>query len=174
MTTDVLAPAEGVEGGQRGRHRRGRRRGAIVAVYTAAALVATGGIGYAFWSASGSGPGAAKATTATALTVVAGTADPQLYPGATGDVFFSVTNPNLYNVEVNAATASSVTGTSDDTNCPATNFTLNAGSVTAVTINAGLTGTVKVTNGITMVSTAPNACQGVTVTVSGSVSGTQV
>jgi hypothetical protein len=174
MTTDVLATAEGVEDSRRGRHRRGRRRKAVVAVYTAAALIATGGVGYAVWSASGSGPGAAAAISAQPLVVVAGTTTPDLYPGATGDVFFSVTNPNPYNVEVDAATLSSIDGTSDDPNCPGTNFTLNGGSVTAVTINAEQTAAVTVTGGITMETTAPDACQGVTVDVFGSVSGTQV
>jgi hypothetical protein len=174
MTTYVLPAAQAAEGGQRGRHRRRRRR-AVVAVYTAAAVVATGGIGYAMWTASGSGPGQAKAVTKQALTVVAGSASAQLYPGGTGDVVFSVTNPNPYNVSVNAWSGGAVSSTSDTTNCPATNFTLNAGTITATTVNGGNgTGTVTVANGITMVSAAPDACQSVTVTVNATLTGTQV
>jgi hypothetical protein len=49
---------------------------------------------YALWSANGTGTGAARATSATSLTVTAGSASADLYPGAAGNVVFSVTNPN--------------------------------------------------------------------------------
>jgi len=172
MTTHVQVSAE-AEGSPDTGHRRRRRGAALIAASTAVAVVAVASVGYAFWLASGSGSGAAKATTALPLGVVAGTvpASAHLYPGATGDVVFSVTNLNPYNVQVTAASLSSVTGVAG---CLAGHFTLNPGTVAPVTINVSSTGTVTVTGGITMNLTAPDACQGVTVAVSGTVSGTQV
>jgi hypothetical protein len=172
MTTHVQVSADAAEGITDGDRRR-RRRAALIAAGAAIAVGVTGGIGYAVWLASGSGPGAAQATSAQALSVVAGTvpASAHLYPGATRDVVFDVTNPNPYNVQVTSATLSTVTGVGG---CPAGEFTVNPGSVTPVTINASSTQTVTVTGGLTMKLSAPDGCQGVTVTVSGTVSGTQV
>jgi hypothetical protein len=172
MTTHVLPAAVAGERGSRGRRRR--RAGVVIAAYTAVAVVAAAGVGYALWTASGTGSGEAKAKSAVALTVSAGTASAQLYPGASGDVVFSLTNPNPYNVSLTGWSGATVTSTSDTVGCPASNFTINAGSITPTTITGSNgTGTVTVTNGITMVSAAPNACQGVTVTVNATLTGIQ-
>jgi hypothetical protein len=173
VTSHIMAAAESAQGGDAGRHRRhGRRRTAIVAACSAVAIGVPAVLGHAGWWVSGPGDGDAQARTAQTLIVVAGGASAQLYPGATGDVVFSVYNPNAYDVEIDAASLLGVTGTSDG-GCPTSEFTLNVGSVTAVTIDAGQTGPVTVTGGVTMTSTAPDGCQGVTVTVSGTVSGGQ-
>lgn len=138
-------------------------------------LLLPAGVGYALWTASGNGNGEARSRSAIALTVAAGTASAQLYPGSTGDVVFTVTNPNPYRVSVTAWSGASVTGTSDSVNCPASNFSLNSGSFGAATIDGGgASATVTVTGGITMNSAAGNGCQGVTVTVNGTVTGSQV
>ena len=149
--------------------KRSRRRVSLVAWGVTLALPAAGAV--ALWSAGGTGDGAAQARSAVNLEVAAGTTTPDLYPGATGNVVFAVTNPNPYAVSVTSATLTSVTGTTD---CPGTNFTLNGSTVTATTIAAGGTATVTATGGITMNSSAGDACQGVTVAVTGSLSGTQV
>ncbi len=64
----------------------GRDRWSAVALFTAVVVAGTAGFGFAMWSASGIGSGQAKATTAVALTLSAGTASAQLYPGWSGDV----------------------------------------------------------------------------------------
>jgi len=151
------------------------RRGAAVALFTAVVVVFTAGLGYGLWSASGTGNGEARAATAVTLTVSTGTASAQLYPGASGDVVFSVTNPNPYDVSVSAWSGASVTSTSDETNCPTSNFALSVGSITPTTVNGGSgTGTVTVAGGVSMVSGAPDGCQGETVTVSATLTGTQL
>jgi hypothetical protein len=145
---------------------------AVVLVATTALLPVGAGVAYGLWSASGSGDGSAMAQTAQALMVTAGSASAQLYPGASGDVVFEVTNPNDYAVTVDSGSLTSVTG---PTGCGAEYFSLPLGAVpvAATAIAAGATATVTVVDGITMLSTAPDACQGVTVTVSGTLSGSQ-
>jgi hypothetical protein len=151
----------------------GHRPSRVVAVVATAALLPVGaGVAYGLWSASGSGDGSAKAQIAQALTVTAGTASAQLYPGASGDVVFDVTNSNDYGVTVDSGTLSSVTATSD-AGCGVDQFSLSAGTVASTAIAGGASATVTVVGGITMLSAAPDACQGVTVTVSGTLSGTQ-
>lgn len=147
------------------------RRWTGVAAWSATLLVPAG-VGYALWSASGTGPGSSKAITAQDLTVSGGSATAQLYPGASGNVVFSVTNPNPYAVDVTAATLDSISAVTG-IGCAATDFTLNGGTVTATSISANATATVVVSAGITMKTTAPDGCQGVTVTVTGTVTGTQ-
>ena len=147
--------------------------GRAAAVIGAAGLLSlTAGIAYGLWSASGTGPGAARAQTAQALAVSAGTAGAQLFPGSTGDVIFSVSNPNSYAVRVEAATMSAVTGTSSGS-CGADQFTLSSGTVTPTTIPPGGAADVTVAGAIGMVLSAPDACQGVTVSVTGTLTGSQ-
>jgi hypothetical protein len=109
---------------------------------------------------------------AQALAVAPGTASGQLYPGATGDVVFRVTNTTRGPVRVDTATLSRVSGTTG-AGCLASHFTVNSGRVTPVVIRAEETRTVTVTGGITMDFDAPDACQGVTVTVPGKLVGSR-
>jgi hypothetical protein len=138
--------------------------------WTVALVLPAGiGVGYAGWGSSGTGQGEAKATTAASLQVAPGAASSQLYPGATGDVKFSVTNPNTYPVTVTGWNTVSITGT-DKAGCTAAHFTLNTGTITSPTVAAGATSTVTVTGGIAMTSGAPDACQGAAVTVNATLS----
>lgn len=130
---------------------------------------------YAYWTASGSGPGSGHSQTAQALTVTGGTASADLYPGKTGVVVFSVTNPNTYGVSVTGATISSVSGISGAAgSCAASDFTLGTGTVNATSIAAGATVTVTLNGALTMKTTAGDGCQGAVVSLGGAVSGTQV
>ena len=149
--------------------RRARRRTAIVAWGATLALPAAAA--FALWSAQGTGGGEAEARNAVALQVAAGNASAQLYPGGTGDVVFSVTNPNPYAVRVTGPTLSTVTGTAG---CDVTNFTVNTPTVVATNVPAGGTAVVTATGGLTMKTTALDACQGVVVAVTGTLSGSQV
>src|SRR3954452_23841610 len=84
----------------------------------AVAVVVTGGVAWALWSASGSGSGTAKALTAQTVTVTAATGTADLYPGyALGDVYFNVTNNNPYPVRFTSITPGTITS-SNQAACP--------------------------------------------------------
>jgi hypothetical protein len=160
----------------RGRHaaqkeenNRKRRYVALFAWFMA--LVLPAGLGYAGWSTSGTGAGAAKATQATSIIVGAGSASAQLYPGAKGDVQFSVQNPNTYPVKVTGWVTPGVTGTDKGAACGPENFTVDpAAPFTAVDVAPGATVTVTVPNGVTMVAAAGDGCQNAAVTVNATLS----
>ncbi|MFC5381764.1 hypothetical protein [Aquipuribacter nitratireducens] len=139
-----------------------RRRTSLVAWCLALALPAAAAA--ALWSVGGSGPGQGRATTAQDLVVTAGTASSQLYPGGAGDVVFDVANPNPFPVTVTGANLGTVTGVAA---CSAANFTTGAGTVTPVSIAANASATVTVVGGLQMLTSAGDGCQGVTVTVDG-------
>ena len=63
---------------------------------TAMFLIVGLGVAIAAWLVTGSGNGAAKAGELTTINVNAGTADRSLYPGGTGSLELSVTNPNTW------------------------------------------------------------------------------
>jgi len=175
----ILPTGSARPSGLLGRAARAPRSGArltVVSAYTALAVMVTAGLGYAAWTATGSGSGGAEARTAQALTVAAGSTTADLYPGVAGAVVFSVTNPNPYDVSVTSASITSiasVTGAGAG-GCTADDFTTNTGSVSATTVPAGGTATVTLVGGLSMDLAAGDGCQGVTVTVAGTVSGTQV
>ena len=129
------------------------------------ALAIPAGVGYAGWSTSGNGDGAAKATSVAGLEVSAGSAVGQLYPGASGDVQFRVKNPNPYPVSVTGWTGANVRGTTDNANCGKDYFSLTGGTLATTSIPSGATVTVTVAGAVTMSDQAPDACQGVGVTV---------
>jgi hypothetical protein len=143
-------------------------------VIVAVCLVTLGGIAAALWSATGSGSGRARATTAQSVTVNATTGAADLYPGFTGgDLFFTLTNPNLYGVTFSSMSAGTVTS-SDPTNCPASNVTV--GSATGLSLPVGgsaTSGTLSIADVVSMASAAPNGCQGVTFDVAVTLTGTQ-
>src|SRR4051794_24835887 len=90
----------------------------------AVAVVVTGGVAWALWSAAGSGSGNAKALTAQTVTVTAATGAADLYPGyALGDVYFTVTNNNPYPVRFTSMTSGTITSSNQGA-CPASNLTV--------------------------------------------------
>jgi hypothetical protein len=153
-------------------NRIGERTMPGIPVYAAAALAGIGLLANPLSPAWGFGLSAQEERGGQALAVAPATVTEQLYPGATGDVVYRVTNTNSVPVRVDA-TLSRVTGT-DSAGCPARHFTVKSGGVTPVTIPAGQTATVTVIGGVTMDLDAPDACQGVTVTVPGKVFGTTI
>ena len=132
-----------------------------------------GTMAYALWSSTGTGSGNAKALSAQAITVTAATGAADLYPGFTqGDVFFTVTNTNPYAVTFTGMTAGTVVS-GDPTNCPASNVTV-ANPTISVAVAAGATNASKsIADVVTMVSGAPDGCQGVTFTIPLTLTGSQ-
>lgn len=149
------------------------RKQRIFAALGIAALVAGGGVAYASWSATGSGSGAARATSAVPLVVTSGTTTADLYPGFTqGDVFLTVNNPNPYPVRITSLTPGTITTSAPA--CAATNITILPVTGLSVLVPAATAAAaVTVPNVVTMGTGAPDACQGVTFTIGVTVAGIQ-
>ena len=144
-----------------------------------ASLAAGAGIAYAAWSASGSGSGAARALTAQGLTVNAvtpGAGAASLYPGGpAGWVYFSITNPNPYSVNITHLNWGTPTST-DTADCPNSNISVDAGAPTTVNLTVpanGTSGAFQVFGVLDMSHSAPDGCQGVVFNVPVTVTGTQ-
>lgn len=146
---------------------------AAVATTTVVA-VSSVGVGYALWLSNGTGGARAEALEAVNITVDAATGAADLYPGFTGgDVYFTLTNTNPYPVTFTSMTTGAVTS-GDPTNCPSSNVTVAAKSGLSLTVAANSTSpTMSVTNVATMVSGAPDGCQGVAFTVAVTMVGSQ-
>lgn len=164
--------------GPRAAHRMPRSRRRLV-VFGAVGAVAVTGVGTAMaaWLAQGTGPANSKAITATDLTISAGTASADLYPGATGAVYLTVSNPNPYAVALTQASFGTVTTTPlSGKTCAASYITpVSAGPVTISTVNlAAHAGpqTVTIPNALRMDSTAEDGCQGASFSVVVTLSGT--
>jgi hypothetical protein len=147
-----------------------------VVAATAAALVLGAGVGVAAWSSSGTGSAGAKATTLQAVTVTAGTTSAQLYPGGTGDVVLSVTNPNPFPVKITQVSQDTSAGkyvSSDQgSNCTDANATHPTGvtlttatGAPLATVAASSTGTVTLTGKAAMSNASDNLCQGATFSI---------
>lgn len=153
-----------------------RRRSALVVGSIIGAIALTGGIAYGLWSTTGAGFGSAHSRTAQALTVTAAvspTAD--LYPGGTGALQFTVTNPNPYSVTLTTFTTSTITS-ADQTNCPASNVTATASGTlgTPIVVAANATSSAQSASGlVAMGNSAPNGCQGIVFTITMTLTGTQ-
>lgn len=150
------------------------------------AVGSAGTAAYAYWSAEGSGTAAVKSTTAQPLVVAASAVVAQgLYPGRTVGLGFTLSNPNIYPVELTMLTGLAITS-SDETGCPAgTHLSvppevttgLSAGgyvlpSPVAVPADASAV-PAELANLITMGTTAPDGCQSKTFTVELAFSGSQ-
>ncbi len=151
------------------------RRKKITSIVIAGLIMAAGGITYSMWTATGSGPGQAKALTAVALTVNAATGTADLYPGFSGgDVYFTLTNTNPYGVNFTSMTAGAVTS-SDPSGCPATNVTVASAGSLNLSVGANATAVPEsIADVVSMASAAPNGCQGAIFTIALTLTGSQV
>jgi hypothetical protein len=110
-----------------------RRAGAILAALVLVIVGST--LAYANWVARGIGFGTAKTISAVSLTVVADTSHaPDLYPGASGAIYFSITNPNPYPVTLTSATVGTPHNQDTASACQAstngtTNLTVTGGAI---------------------------------------------
>jgi hypothetical protein len=144
-----------------------RKKKVAILAGALAALLAVG-VAFATWTATGTGSGRATAITAQALTVTASTGTADLYPGFTqGDLYFTVTNPNPYGVDLTNFTSGAVTS-SDQANCPASNVTVTGSGTITPTLHVNgntTTAQTSIPNIVTMALAAPDGCQGVQFTV---------
>ena len=129
----------------------------------------------AAWVTNGSGPGYAKAQTASNLTLsdasASTTAD--LYPGATGSVKLKVTNPNPFPVRITsvAKQASAITSDKGAACDASTGVTFSDQTGLALDVAAGATTTVTLANAISMSNASDNSCQGAVFTIPVNVTG---
>lgn len=135
-----------------------RRRAATGAVL----LLVTGGVAYAAWTLSATGPGAGKVGSLSALTVTAGTPVGDTFPStsATGSLAFQVTNPNSALI-VTGVDATALPPFTTDPSCPASLFSwAGNGSVSGLSIPLP-TGTTNIVipNVVKLDPSAPTACQ---------------
>jgi hypothetical protein len=137
------------------------------------ALLLVGGPAAGWWSAAGAGASTGSTGVTADLTLAPATPSAQLYPGGTGDVVLTITNPNDSSVRVGSldlATAQGTGGYSVDgahsacgvgslTYTPQTNggagWTVPGNGSTSVTL----------TGALAMSVSAANSCQGATFTV---------
>jgi hypothetical protein len=129
----------------------------------------------AAWVTNGSGPGYAKAQTASNLTLgdasASTTAD--LYPGATGSVKLKVTNPNPFPVRITsvAKQASAITSDKGAACDASTGVTFSDQTGLALDVAAGATVTLTLANAISMSNASDNSCQGALFTIPVNVTG---
>ena len=141
----------------------------VGAAVTASAVIAA-------WVTSGSGPGYAKALTATglALSDASASTTADLYPGATGSVQVKVTNPNSFPVRVTSVVkqASSAITSDKGAACNAsTGVTFSDQTGLSLDLAAGATTTFTLANAISMSNASDNSCQGAVFTVPVDVTG---
>ncbi|MDQ3770976.1 MAG: hypothetical protein M3343_02660 [Actinomycetota bacterium] len=143
--------------------RRYGRKLSLVGATLAVFLI--GSVVFAAWLVTGTGNGAAQATTADDLVVTAGSTTGDLFPGADGDVKLSIENPNPFDVDVKTIVGDGAI-TSAAPGCTTTGVSFaDQNAVTGMTIAAGATEAVTLDDAASMDNTSDNACQGATFTV---------
>jgi hypothetical protein len=146
----------------------------IVAAVVIAGGIAAGGTAYALWSSTGTGSGRAATLSAQTVTVTAVTGTADLYPGASGKLFFTLTNTNPYPVTFTAMTPGTITS-SNAAQCPSSNLTVATfASGLSLTVAANATSaTLSIPAAATLALAAPDGCQNKTFDVALTLTGTQ-
>jgi hypothetical protein len=144
-----------------------KRKLIVVAAVLVLAIVAVG-VGLGAWSLGGSGNGAAKATTASNITLADATAftTADLYPGATGNLKLRATNPNPFPVRITAVSGNGTITSDKGAACDAsTGVTFSNQTGLTLDLAAGATATLAVPNSVSMSNASDNSCQGAVFTV---------
>lgn len=147
--------------------RWGRR---ALVIGATSAVVMGGGVAFAYWSANGTGSGAATAGTALAVNgsvKAVQSSSTLLYPGGSAPLIVNVHNPNSFSVNVTGLSLAA--GTKPDgvsggqSSCTATSsgVTLIAGNATGLpqSVGAGSDATFTIPGGVAMAIGSDNGCQ---------------
>lgn len=145
-------------------------------------LLLTAGVAEAAWTTTGSGSAGAKAASSQDLVVTAGTSPAaDVYPGtSTGSLVVTISNPNLFPVQLSSIAAGAVSGiTSTGANCAGatTGLTYNWSSKSVNQVIAAKAGSVNgtftftLTGALTMSNGSDPTCAGATFTIPVTVSG---
>jgi hypothetical protein len=136
----------------------------------------TSGIAWAYFTSTGTGTGSAStgSVVTVTLTATSGTAD--LLPGGKGAVHFTLNNTNPIAATFNEVSNVASIVSKDPTDCPSADATvaqtLPYPFSPAVTVGANATSaTESIANLVQLDPGAPNSCQGVTFTVTLTLSG---
>jgi len=128
------------------------------------------GAAYAYFTSQGSGATAASAGSPAPVGVSAASTAGDLVPGGTGAVTFSLSNPNAVAVTISAVSAASV-ASDNPAACPSSavsvvpsSFPYTFSSIPVPAGASGVSGSIPAF--VRMSSSAPGACQGVTFSVS--------
>jgi hypothetical protein len=163
------------------RHRIGRRhqapqRVAVVMIGAGVALVASTGVGYAYWSSAGH----ADATSSTlssrpnalAVTATAASTTATLHPGGSGNVTITFDNPNSFAVNVTGlgfgtATATGCTTSGVSISAAAVSTALGASGLSVPAKSGGVDGSapLSIPNGASMSTASTSDCQSKTLTI---------
>ena len=153
---------------------RWRRTSIVIGAIVVLALGLVASSAYGYFTTHGSGSGSARAGTMLTVTVAtAGTPSSPLLPGGTGDVVFSVTNPNSFPVSlvgVAFKTGGTITPDAGHAGCMTTDalpvVTLNVPSGDLpVSVAANTTVPIDLANAASMDVNATSNCQGAIFTV---------
>jgi hypothetical protein len=150
-----------------------KRKLIVIAGVLVLAIVAVG-VGLGAWSLGGTGNGAAKATTASNVTLADATAftSADLYPGATGNLKLRVTNPNPFPVRITTVSGNGTITSDKGAACDAsTGVTFTNQTGLTLDLAAGATGTLTVPSSVSMTNASDNSCQGAVFTVPVSITG---
>lgn len=148
-------------------------RAGFVALVALALLTAAGSAA-AYFAALGAGSGAASTTASTAaVTLTAGTASNDLYPGGSGTVSTTVTNSGNADVLLPSLVLDTAQGTGgfavDAAHSACTlgsfSFATQTGGGTGWTVAANASRTITLPASVTMAQSAPNGCQGAILSV---------
>jgi hypothetical protein len=147
----------------------------LVVAVSALALIIAAGVTFGSWSLSGTGNGYAKAVTPSNLTLNDASASTvaQLYPGGTGDVKVSITNPNAFAVTITGVSGSGAITSDKGATCDAStgvSYTNQTGL--SLALGAGATQVFTLTGAAAMSNSTVDACKGAIFTVPVSVTAT--
>ncbi|MGD0985617.1 MAG: hypothetical protein ABSA65_17670 [Acidimicrobiales bacterium] len=138
--------------------------GAIVAL-----VIGVGAsVAYGYFTSYGSGTGSGSTGTLRTVTVATvGTPTVPLFPGGTGDVVFSVTNPNDFTVSlVSVSGDGTITADADHSGCTTTGVTLSVPPVDLpISIPAETVQPIDLSGAASMSPSSLSACQGATFSI---------
>jgi hypothetical protein len=152
-----------------------RTRNIFVVTSVAAAAVLVASLAFGLWGSGSAGSGRAASTSAVSVTVNASTGSADLYPGFTlGDATFTLTNTNPYAITFTDMTTAGTAISSNTTACPNLNVTaVGKTGLSLVVAGNSTSAPLTITDVVTMISTAPDGCQGKTFDISLTLTGSQ-
>jgi hypothetical protein len=155
----------------------GKRRWGVAPVVGAAgglALCVGGGAAYAYMAGS-SASNDTSTVTAVSVKVTGTTGTADLLPGRAGTAYFTVDNPNAFDVSFDQVAAGATVVSDDAGLCPSDYASIVPTlpfTFPTVTVSAGATsGTESIPGLVSLAPDAPSTCQGVTFTVTFTLSG---
>lgn len=145
--------------------RTATKKATVVTLFLGAMFA--GSIAFAYWTATGTGSGYAKAGTSSDLSTNATATVADLYPGADGDLFIDIVNPNAFPVLVTdvARTADPITSDGGAACDASTGVTMTDQSGLSLAVPAGGSATFQLDDVVSMSNASDDSCQGAVFTI---------